>query len=366
MHLYIHIPFCHRICPYCAFFKHTPGATDMKAFIEGLIQEVKLRIPIGYAPETIFFGGGTPSMLSPTHFTRLIEGLRSHIDFSQVKEWSLEANPATFNLVKASLWKSMGVNRVSLGVQSFHPELLKLLGREHSPEHADSSVEILRMAGIKDINIDLMYSLPGQNIEQWEDSLRHCIALEVDHVSCYNLTYEEGTAFYQQYGERLCNEELDEEMFLLADKLLGEAGFRHYEISNYARRRSEGDALSLHNLAYWQGKDYYGIGPGAFGTINDIRYENLGDTKAYSHNLALGKLPAQNIEQLDAGKRRSEQIGLGLRCDWGISKEHIRPEDEGYLTMLFEEGLAQHNKEGRICLSTRGMLVADEIAVGLL
>lgn len=366
MHLYIHIPFCHRVCPYCAFFKHTPGATDMRAFIEGLIQEAKLRIPAGYAPETIFFGGGTPSMLSPTHFTRLIEGLRQHIDFSKVQEWSLEANPATFNLAKASLWKSAGVNRVSIGVQSFHPELLKLLGREHSPEQADASVEILRMAGIKDINIDLMYSLPDQSIEQWEESLRHCIALDVEHISCYNLSYEEGTAFYKQYGESLNNEELDEKMFLLADKLLGDAGFRHYEISNYARRREQGDAISRHNLAYWQGKDYYGLGPGAFGTIAGTRYENIGDTKAYSLNLAEGKLPEQNLEQINSSERRSEQIGLALRCDWGMSKEHIRPEDEAYLRMLIDEGLALYNEAGRIYLSTRGMLVADEIAVGLL
>ncbi len=370
MHLYIHIPFCHRICPYCAFFKHTPAATDLKVFVRALVVEARLRLPDGYAPRTIFMGGGTPSMLSPTRMRELVEGLTSPrsrggagLDLSRVQEWTLEANPATFNLAKARLWRELGVTRLSLGIQSFDAELLQLLGRTHSPEQARRSVAILREAGMPQVNIDLMFSLPRQGLSQWEESLRGALALAPEHISTYNLTYEQDTAFYQLYGADAGDEQTDVAMFELAHELLTAAGYRHYEVSNYAR---EG-ARSLHNLATWAGKDYYGLGPGAVGTIEGMRYENLGNTTQYNEFLMSEKLPPARVEQLSDQDRRTEIIGLKLRTDEGLELSLLRSEDATLLAALCEEGLARIDEQGqRLILTRQGRLLVDEIATQLL
>lgn len=362
MHLYVHIPFCHRICPYCAFFKHTPGATDIRGFADAVATEARLRLPAGYAPETIYFGGGTPSMLSPSHLERLIEGLKKTIDFSRIKEWSFEANPATFTPAKAEQWARLGITRVSLGIQSFEPELLRLLGREHSPEQASESIRMLRQAGIPQINIDLMFSLPGQQPAQWEHTLLTALQHTPDHISTYNLTYEEDTAFFERYGKEGGSEETDTAMFQMAEDILTAHGFRHYEISNYAKAGCE----SLHNLSCWQGKDYYGLGPGAFGTVNGIRYHNTENTREYSAALAAGRLPECHTEILSPEDRRTELLGLQLRTDEGLPPSLLRPQDTGFLTMLQQEKLAVLAPDGRLLLTRKGRLVADEIAVGLM
>ncbi len=362
MHLYIHIPFCHRICPYCAFFKHTPGNSDIRGYAQAIGQEARLRLPRGTAPRTIYFGGGTPSMLSPTHLELLISGLRSWLDLSQVQEWSFESNPATFTAAKVQHWRQLGINRVSLGVQSFDPALLRLLGREHSPADVATSVQLLRDAGIPQVNIDLMFSLPGQNMQQWEHSLQRALALAPDHISTYNLTYEEDTAFFHQYGASANDEATDIAMFTLADDILTAAGYRHYEISNYARPGCE----SLHNLACWHGEDYCGLGPGAVGTMSGLRYANAGDTAAYTAALQAGQLPPGNCEQLDPATRRTELLGLLLRTDEGLPAHYLRPQDDTFITMLQNEGLATLTPAGRLLLTRSGRLVADEIAVGLI
>ncbi len=344
----------------------------MKAFIQALIIEARLRLPDGYAPETIFMGGGTPSMLSPTLMTRLVEGLKAPraeggagLLFDAVKEWTLEANPATFHLPKAVLWRELGLTRISLGIQSFDTDMLKLLGRTHSVQQAQDSVAILKQAGFAQINIDLMFSLPQQSLEQWETSLRAAIALETSHISTYNLTYEEDTSFFEMYGAKAGDEETDVAMFQLADRLLTDAGFRHYEVSNYAR---EG-CRSLHNLANWAGKDYTGLGPGAVGTVDGVRYENDGDTAAYSASLLAGMLPPCHAELIDAEQRRTELIGLTLRTDEGLPL-HLLGEDSGHdynylLPALCEEGYAVMTEE-RLILTSRGKLLVDEIATQLI
>jgi len=362
LHLYIHIPFCHRICPYCAFFKHTPGATDMRGFVRAVAAEAALRLPPLFAPETIYFGGGTPSMLSPTHLQMLVDGLRETVDFSQVKEWSFEANPATFTPAKAEQWRQLGITRVSLGAQSFEPELLRLLGREHSPEQIAQSVRMLRGAGIPQVNIDLMFSLPGQSLAQWRHTLEAALALEPDHISTYNLTYEEDTDFFRRFGADAGDEEMDIAMFFMADELLGSAGFRHYEISNFARK----GCRSLHNLACWRGEDYYGLGPGACGTVNGVRYRNADHTAAYTQALLAGALPPATSEQLTPATRRTELLGLLLRTDEGLPSSFLRPCDAAFIRILQQEGLATLDSAGSLFLTLNGRLVADEIAVGLL
>ncbi len=362
MHLYIHVPFCHRICPYCAFFKHTPGNSDIRSYARAIGLEARLRLPQGTAPRTIYFGGGTPSMLSPTHLDLLVEGLRSWLDLSQVQEWSFESNPATFTATKVQHWHQLGINRVSLGVQSFDPALLRLLGREHSPDDVAASVALLREAGIPQVNIDLMFSLPGQTLAQWEHSLESALALQPDHISTYNLSYEEDTAFFQRYGADAGNEETDIAMFTLADERLTAAGFRHYEISNYASPGCE----SQHNLACWHGEDYCGLGPGAVGTMDGTRYCNAENTAAYTAALLAGHLPPGTSEQLDPATRRTELLGLLLRTDEGLPPAMLRPQDATFTAMLQQEGLATLSDDGRLQLTRAGRLVADEVAVGLL
>ncbi len=364
MHLYIHIPFCHRICPYCAFFKHTPGATDMRGFVRAVCREAALRLPPGFAPRTIYMGGGTPSMLSPTHLQALVEGLREVISFRCVEEWSFEANPATFTPSKARQWRELGITRVSLGAQSFEPKLLRLLGRTHTPEQIGESVRMLREAGIPQVNLDLMFSLPGQTLQQWEHTLQEALELEPQHVSTYNLTYEEDTDFFRRFGAQGTDEETDVRMFQMADEMLTGAGFRHYEISNYAR---EG-CRSLHNLSCWRGEDFYGLGPGACASVGGRRYANAADTTRYIAALTAEppSLPPGTEELLTPEQRRTELIGLMLRTDEGLPGALLRPEDARFTGMLLREGLATLSPEGRLLLTRKGRLVADEVAVGLL
>ncbi len=362
MHLYIHVPFCNKICPYCAFYKHRLGNIDLRGYIAGVLAEAKLRIPYGAQPRTIYFGGGTPSMLSVTHLRTLTDGLKEWLDLSRVQEWSFETNPATFTPKKVEQWVDVGITRVSLGCQSFEPELLQLLGREHSPKQIQQSVAMLRQAGMPQINLDLMFSLPGQTLPQWQHTLEEALALEPNHISTYNLSYEEDTEFYRQYGADAGDEETDIAMFTMADHLLQAAGYRHYEISNYAKN----GAISLHNRACWCGEDYYGLGPGACGTIGMLRYRNTENTTNYILDLANGKLSEAERETLPQEARRTELLGLRIRMDEGVPKELLLPRNQDFICMLKREGLAALSPQGNLVLTLQGRLVADEIATGLL
>ncbi|RYD18026.1 MAG: radical SAM family heme chaperone HemW, partial [Verrucomicrobiaceae bacterium] len=233
--LYLHIPFCHRVCPYCSFYKHTPGSTPIGQFVDAMATEAASRLTV--QPRTVYLGGGTPSMLSPGHLKRLFGALHEKIDFSKLDEVTMEANPATFDAGKARLFRELGVTRISLGIQSFTPHVLEILGREHSAEQASEAVRILSDVGMPSVNIDLMFSIPGQSRDDWQQTLEHAISLKPDHISAYNLTYEEDTAFFDSLrrGEMRENEDHDADYFHLADEILTEAGFDHYETSNYAR-----------------------------------------------------------------------------------------------------------------------------------
>lgn len=362
MHLYLHIPFCQRVCPYCGFYKHTPGSTPIGEFAEALLKEACLRLPSGTKPSTVYFGGGTPAMLSPLRFGRLAEGLAAYFDFSAVKEFSFEANPAAFNLKKARQWRDCGVTRVSLGVQSWEPSLLLLLGRTHSPDQAIRSVEVLREAGIPEVNIDLMYALPTQTLEQWEHTLRKTLEISPEHVSAYNLTLEEGTPFAEWYGTLPHDEETDAVMYEMADSLLAQAGFIHYETSNYALAGKQ----SQHNLAYWMGEDYIGLGPGAVGTWEGMRYRNCDDTMAYIKALSSDMLPPGETERLNAEDVRTERLGLGLRTDKGVPMSLISSSRRSVIDGLIAEGMAEYLPNGFLHLIGRGRLLADAIAVELL
>ena len=361
MLLYLHIPFCHRICPYCSFFKHTPGDTPIGAFIDALADEARQRITS--PARTVYLGGGTPSMLSPRHLERLFAVLHELIDFTKLDEVTLEANPATFDVRKARLLRDLGVSRVSLGIQSFAPHVLQTLGREHTVEQASEAVAILREAGIPQVNIDLMFSIPGQTQADWEATLRHAVLLAPDHISAYNLTYEEDTAFFESLrrGEVRENEDSDAQFFELADDYLTSEGFDHYETSNYAKPGMR----STHNAGYWHGEDYLGLGPSAVSTFGHERSKNVADTAAYLTRIrALGHA-IEEAETLDEEARRIERIALGLRTSSGIPLSLLAGDARRRAVMLEEEGLARIVGD-RVVLAGRGRALVDPIVAELL
>lgn len=313
-------------------------------------------------PRTIYLGGGTPSMLSPSHLTRLFSALHEVIDFSTLDEVTMEANPATFDLGKAKLFRELGVTRVSLGIQSFTPHVLETLGREHSVEQASEAVAILRAAGMPSVNIDLMFSIPGQSKADWEQTLRHSISLKPDHISAYNLSYEEDTAFFESLrrGEVREDEDQDADYFHLADDLLAEAGFDHYETSNY----SQAGHHSSHNKGYWMGEDYLGLGPSSVSTIAGVRSKNLPDTAGYVAMVESLGHAMHESEALDAEARRLERIALGLRTKEGISLELLDKDGRQRAAALADEGLATLAEE-RFILIHHGRALVDPIAAEL-
>lgn len=363
MHLYVHIPFCHRICPYCSFHKHTPANTDIKGFVDALLIEARSRVrENNRVLSTIYFGGGTPSMLSDRHLGKLFDGLKDIFDWNQIKEVTFEANPATFNQKRARFFHDLGISRMSLGIQSWDQDILGLLGREHSPEQAEQSILLLREAEIPEINVDLMFSLPGQSLETWKKTLEKTISLSPEHISAYNLSYEEDTEFleYLNAGKWDVDEDRDAEYFELSHTLLSQAGYRHYETSNYARD----GFLSHHNLSYWMGEDYLGIGPGAVGTVNRTRYANRKDTNAYIAQTLETGLPDFEEEFLSEEDFRHERIALLLRTDTGLPATWLSEDKTAFLNDLSTEGLGELT-DGRVILSDKGRLLVDEIALAL-
>jgi len=362
-HLYVHIPFCARICPYCAFYKERPDSSQTQRFCEALLREVdERRAALPIAPETIFIGGGTPTALTTAQLEYLLGGFRDRLDLSAMREWTVEANPGSVSLRKAAALRGLGVDRISLGVQSWDDELLKLLGREHNAAQAEASFQILREAGFTNVNIDLMFGLPGQTLAQWEATLQQTIALGPDHISTYCLTYEEDTEFFARQARGEFKEDPDSDARFLesAMQLLEDARFEHYEISNYAR---DGYA-SAHNRGYWAGEDYLGIGPSAFSTIGLERYQNVSDYRVYSDLVLAGGSPISSTEALTPEIKRGERIALSLRTVRGIPSVELNqwPSER----REFEELGLLHEVEGNCVLTRRGKLLADSVAEAFL
>lgn len=360
-HLYIHIPFCLQICPYCSFYKDIAGPGKADPLVDAVIREAEL-FGGGMAPQTIFIGGGTPTALSLTQLERLFSGLRKHLDLSRAAEFTIEMNPATVTARKAGLLRECGVNRVSMGVQSWDPALLKTLGRVHDAEQVLQSFSILRDAGYDNLNLDLIYGIPGQTAAQWEDSILRTIALAPEHISAYCLTYEEDTEFFRRKARGDYREDAasDAGFFEQAVAMLSGGGYDQYEISNYARSGRE----CRHNISYWEGADYLGLGPSAWSTIGEQRWQNFPDTAAYVRAIQAGVRPVATGETLTPAIRESERIAFGLRMNAGIDPARLAGRSE-LLDHLRTEGLLE-NHSLRIRLTPRGRLLADEIAAGLM
>lgn len=358
-HLYVHIPFCPKVCPYCSFYKEASDRNKTKAFLEAMLCEAAAAAP-DLRPETVFFGGGTPTALSTPQLDFLISGLRERIDFSGVTEFTIEMNPATVSLEKASGLLAHGVNRVSMGVQSWDDGLLKTLGRVHNAAQAERSFQILREAGVPNINLDLIFGIPGQSVGQWRETLQKTIGLGPDHISAYCLTYEEDTEYFERFsrGEYAPEDGRDADFFELAMDELAAAGYAQYEISNYARPGRE----CLHNLAYWQGNDYCGLGPSAFTTRTGRRWRNIADTAAYIRRIEAGEPLEDDFEIVPREMSEAERTAFALRTSGGISSSGRDPEK---IAALHAHGLIRQ-EDDRLVLTRRGRLLADEVASELL
>jgi len=358
-HLYVHIPFCLKICPYCSFYKEASNRHKTQRFLDALLCEVEqqaARHPL--QPKTIFFGGGTPSALSTSQLYYLLGGLRERLDLSALTEWTLEMNPATVSLEKARMLHALGVNRISMGVQSWDPGLLQVLGRVHTAAQAERSFNILREAGFDNVNLDLMFAIPTQTRAQWAATLEKTFALGPEHVSAYCLTYEEDTAFFRRFqsGEYKQDKEWDADLFELTLDRLAAAGYEPYEISNHAKP----DRACLHNLAYWEGADYLGLGPSAFSTRGADRWQNAPDSEAYTEHVLAGKSAVGFRETLDAATRLSERVAFGLRTNRGVPEVLLGPW-RATVDEYLEAGF--FTREGvNIRLTRKGVLVADALA----
>jgi oxygen-independent coproporphyrinogen-3 oxidase len=367
-HIYVHIPFCARICPYCAFYKDLLDRSQTSRFCEALLRELhKSQRRTGnrrslFRPSTIYFGGGTPTALNIAQLELLLRGFHERLELSQLVEWTIEANPGSVSARKAALLKRFGVNRISLGVQSWDEQLLKLLGREHNGQQAKESFRILRDAGFTNINVDLMFGLPGQTVDQWRATLEKTIALQPEHISTYCLTYEQDTEFFVRHarGEFRQDADADAEFFEMTMATLEDAGYHHYEISNYARPGFE----SVHNRAYWLGKDYLGIGPSAVSTVGMQRWQNICDYRSYIDRVFSRESTRGTSENLTHEMKRTERIALGLRTRDGIPasalKDFARETNELVALQLLREW------NGNFVLTRRGKALADSVAEAFL
>jgi oxygen-independent coproporphyrinogen-3 oxidase len=358
-HLYFHIPFCAKLCPYCSFYVDTHFKNKSQRFLDALLSEVDaMRARFEIRPRTIYFGGGTPSSLSLSQLAHLLDGLRERLDSSDLSEWTFEVNPATVSQDKARLLRDLGVNRVSMGVQSWDDAILRSLGRIHTGAQALETLDILRGAGFENINLDLMFSVPGQTREQWRETLEKTITLHPGHISSYCLTYEEDTEFFRklQTGEMAQDENLDADLFEMTMDTLGEAGYAQYEISNYALPGRE----SRHNCAYWNGEDYLGFGPGAFSTHGSKRWQNIPDSAAYTEQTMTGKSTVSFEEQISEQTRLGERIAFSLRTGQGVEAPVLLPwrrEMDEFFTL----GLLRAEGD-RVTLTRRGKMLADSVA----
>jgi oxygen-independent coproporphyrinogen-3 oxidase len=373
--LYVHVPFCFHKCHYCDFYSITRQTPDrMARYVDLILREADqwLGSPVTVRPRTIFFGGGTPSLLPLPEMQRLLGGLRARFDFSELNEWTVEVNPATAALDYCQMLREMGVDRLSLGAQSFDVAELKLLERHHDPNDVPRSVEIARAAGFSRINLDLIYAIPGQSLASWDRSLQATIALQTPHLSAYGLTYEPNTAIAvrRRLGHFVPAEDsLELEMMRHARYRLATAGLDAYEISNYAR---PGEPCR-HNLLYWTGGNYVGLGPSAASHVEGRRWKNRPHLGEWERAVAADQLPIAEFEHLSEAQRRGEWVMLRLRLAQGVSFAEYADRWGGdardvyadELRRLSAPGLLQVTQE-RFVLSESGLAVADAVAAEFL
>lgn len=373
--VYLHVPFCRVRCGYCDFNTYTSDelrGARQDHYADTLLHEVRLARGILEAAgplrpaTTVFFGGGTPTLLPPGDLGRMLDGVREAFGIADGAEVTVEANPDTVTDAIAAELAASGVTRMSIGMQSAVPHVLAALDRTHDPENVRTAVDAARRAGL-DVSVDLIYGAPGESLADWRASLETAIALTPDHVSAYALIIEDGTKLARQIrrGEVPApDDDLQADMYELADDLLTAAGFEWYEVSNWAR---SDDQRSRHNLAYWQGTDWWGFGPGAHSHVAGVRFWNVKHPAAYAQRLALGESPAAAREVPDIEARTLERVLLRTRIREGLPVSELLGEGRRAVAALIADGLVDGPSalHGRVVLTRRGRLLADAVVRAL-
>ena len=388
--LYVHVPFCAQKCSYCAFFSEPSKGEVINRYVAAVIRELGL-VAHDLKPRTVFFGGGTPSLLNLRQWEAILQAMQE-LNLLGAAEWTVECNPATVSLDKACLLRSYGVNRISMGVQSLDTRLLERLGRIHTREMVFKSFDILRKAGFENVNLDLMFAIPGQTLEIWRDTLTEAMAFGSEHLSCYEVIYEEDTALYAQLkaGEFEVNEDLACSMYEELVDRAGQAGYLRYEIANFARARPEkpgnGEQLARqlpagepetdlpalacrHNVNYWRGGDFYGLGPSATGYVRGVRTRNWANTQLYCEQLERGRRAIESTETLPPLARAGETAAFGLRMIAGwpfndfrrVTGQELRDGWAAEMAELAERGWGRLSRQG-FRLTPKGLRFADAAA----
>lgn len=381
MGLYLHIPFCRRKCLYCDFCSY-PGRTgDHHRYLAALKQELRQRWNPRWQVATIYIGGGTPTILPPSALLDLLATIRTVAPVQPQAEVTVEANPETVDGPGLAQLRAGGVNRLSLGAQSGHDRFLEIIGRRHTVADVERTVALARQAGFTNINLDLIYGLPGETPADWQQTLRWAASLRPDHLSCYGLQVEAGTPLDTMVREgrvRLPSEDEVSAMFLAATRFLPAAGYEQYEIANFARRPRAGetgrcDYRCRHNLIYWRYQDYLGLGLAAASTVAGHRWVNLSDLDAYLAAVDAGTAPTALAETLTPKQEMAEMLMLGFRLTagpdpeafaerWGVSLATVLGDRVG---PLLSGGFLQQ-EAGTYRLTPRGMLVSNQVLTQLL
>ncbi len=361
--LYVHVPYCSKRCGYCDFNTYTPSELDrddqIEIWLQSAIKEtVFARKILGeeLTVDTIFFGGGTPSLLEASVVKEFLNNVSKHFILKKDLEITLEANPDTITQSKAEDWRKAGINRISLGMQSSAKNVLEVLDRTHNPANVLSSVEILKKAGFTNFSLDLIYGTPGESLEDWSNTLKDAIAINPPHISAYSLVIEPGTKMGSQLsrGEiKAVSDDDAADKYQLAEIMLTENGYSWYEISNWAKENNEGQ----HNLNYWKGNNWWGIGPGAHSHVNGVRWWNQKLPKNWRESLDRDQSPALARENLTNEQRRNEEVMLLSRLKTGIDKADF---DQRTVQKLIEDKLV-NDVSGKLELTLEGRLLADVV-----
>ena len=369
LELYVHIPFCVRKCQYCDFLSGPSDEETKDRYIEALLKEIRAAEHTeDYEIVSVFIGGGTPSALKAEAIASIMRTLQEKFFFCEDAEVTIEANPGTVDPEKLTIYRNVGINRLSLGLQSTDAEELKLLGRIHSYEEFLKSYEWAREAGFSNINIDLMFAIPGQCYEGWIENLRMVAALGPEHISAYSLIIEEGTPFSRKKLD-LPDEDTEYRMYEDVAVVLKEYGYHQYEISNYAKAGCE----CRHNEGYWQRKDYLGLGLGAASLLGKERFSNTSDMQEYLKNSSAPEKIQKNWELLTREDEMAEFMFLGLRMTQGVSKKEFQEYFGTAIENIYGEVLKKYKKQGllleesgRIFLSREGIHVSNAVMADFL
>ena len=369
---YIHIPYCVKRCGYCDFNTYTPSELKLanalsevsSSYIDLLLLEIKqAKEKVGSASvPSIFFGGGTPSLMEPSDIGRVIAQIREEFVLNSDAEITMECNPDTVSKKTLAAFRETGVNRVSFGMQSAVPHVLATLDRTHNPENLPQVTTWAKEVGFSQISVDLIYGTPGETLTDWQKTIDTALSLPITHISAYALIIEEGTKLAAQIkrGEVApVDDDLAAEKYLLADKEFTAAGFAWYELSNWAKPNS----LSKHNLAYWLGENWWGAGPGAHSHLNGKRFWNVKHPNLYKEKIHSNKSPIADSEELEEIQINSEKLMLSLRLPSGVRKESLNQEQISELSEYVQSGhldLSNWN-QGRATLTLEGRLIADQI-----